>query len=132
MNMMRRVLHVLLALTLTVLPCRSRGEGDTVELDLGRPTAINHAISMEDIREGQRVRAYRLEGFAGGTWTTLVPDGRSIGHKQIDVFPRTEVTRVRLVVTESAAKPLIRRLAIFDVEGAGTGPCPGEVLVHPR
>jgi len=95
----------------------THGEGDTVELDLGRPTAINHAITMEDIREGQRVRAYRLEGLAGGTWKTLVRGGMSIGHKQIDAFPRTEVSRVRLVVTKSAAKPLIRRLAVFNVEG---------------
>ena len=99
----------------------TRGEGDTIELDLGRPAAINHAILMEDIREGQRVRAYRLEGLTGSGWKPLVPGGLSIGHKQIDVFPRTEVSRVRLVVTKSAARPLIRRLAVFNVEGVSTG-----------
>jgi alpha-L-fucosidase len=99
----------------------THGEGDTVELDLGRPTAINHAVTMEAIGEGQRVRAYRLEGLADGTWKTLVPAGMSIGHKQIDSFPRAEVSRVRLVVTRSAAKPLIRRLAVFHVEGVSMG-----------
>jgi alpha-L-fucosidase len=43
--------------------------------------AINHVITMEDIREGQRVRAYRLEGFADGDWQVLVSNGLSIGHK---------------------------------------------------
>jgi alpha-L-fucosidase len=95
----------------------TRGEGDAVELDLGRPTAINHAITMEDIREGQRVRAYRLEGFAGGKWKTLVANGLSIGHKRIDLFPQMEVSRVRLLVAKSVGKPLIRRLAVFCAEG---------------
>jgi alpha-L-fucosidase len=99
----------------------TRGEGDTVEIDLGRPTAINHAITMEDIREGQRVRAYRLEGLTESGWKSLVPGGLSIGHKQIDFFPSTDVSRVRLVVTKSAARPLIRRLAVFHVEGFSTG-----------
>ena len=93
----------------------TRGEGDVVELDLGRPTLVNHALTMEDIREGQRVRAYRLEGFADGQWKPLVASGLSIGHKQIDTFPAVEVSRVRLVVTKSASKPLIRRLALFHV-----------------
>ena len=39
-----------------------QGQGDTVELDLGQPTAINHVITIEDIREGQRVRAYIRHG----------------------------------------------------------------------
>ena len=59
----------------------TRGEGDAVELDLGRPTAINHAITMEDIREGQRVRAYRLEGFSGGKWENL-GDQRTVDRTQ--------------------------------------------------
>ena len=93
------------------------GEGDVVELDLGRPVAVNHAMTMEDIREGQRVRAYRLEGFSGGKWQTLVSNGQSIGHKQINLFPRVEVSKVRLIVTRSAARPIIRRLAVYYVDG---------------
>ena len=65
----------------------AHGQGEIVELDLGQPQAINHVITMEDIREGQRVRAYRLEGFTAGNWQVLVSNGSSVGHKRIDVFP---------------------------------------------
>ena len=99
----------------------AHGQGETVELDLGRPRAINHVITMEDIREGQRVRAYRLEGLADGGWQVLVPKGLSVGHKRIDVFPRTVVSKVRIVVTESVGQPVISRLAAFNVEGVGGG-----------
>jgi hypothetical protein len=99
----------------------AQGQGEIVELDLGHPEAINHVITMEDIREGQRVRAYRLEGLADGGWLVLVPKGLSVGHKRIDVFPRTVVSKVRIVVTESVGQPVISRLAAFNVEGVGGG-----------
>jgi len=97
----------------------THGKGNSTLLDLERPTVINHAISMEEIREGQRVRAYRLEGRTHDGWKILVSRGQSIGHKRIDEFPDTEVSQVRLVVDQSAAEPLIRRLAVFYVAGSG-------------
>jgi len=99
----------------------AHGQGEIVELDLGQPQAINHVITMEDIREGQRVRAYRLEGFTAGNWQVLVSNGSSVGHKRIDVFPRTVVSQIRIVVTKSVGQPVICRLAAFNVEGVGGG-----------
>ncbi len=95
------------------------GKGNSILLDLGRPTVINHAITMEDVREGQRVRAYRLEGRTRDGWKTLVSRGQSIGHKRIDQFSDTEVSQVRLVISQSAAEPLILRLAVFQVDDDG-------------
>ena len=92
------------------------GRGRVVELAFKKPTAINHVITMEDIRQGERVRAYVLEGFVNRTWQKLA-EGISMGHKRIDCFPPAEVTKVRLRVTKSPAAPLIRRLAAFHVEG---------------
>ena len=106
----------------------AKGQGRIVELDLGQPTAINHTITMEDIGQGQRVRAYRIEGLTDGGWQVLVPNGLSIGHKRIDAFSRTVVSRVRIVVTESADRPVIRRLAAFDVESVGNGHTPADSI----
>lgn len=92
------------------------GEGDLVELAFEQPTSVNHVISMEDIRHGERVREYALEGLVDGTWQSLV-EGISIGHKRIDHFPSLRVEKIRLRVTKAAAKPLIRRLAVYDVSG---------------
>ena len=90
------------------------GRGNSVELVLAKPTVVDHAILMEQITEGQRVRQYVLEGLVGDRWTELA-SGQSIGHKRIERFQPTEVTKIRLRVTETSAEPIIRRLAVFHV-----------------
>ncbi|MCY3018996.1 MAG: alpha-L-fucosidase, partial [Planctomycetota bacterium] len=101
---------------------QTAGQGESVELDLGKPTAVNHVITMEDIAQGERVLAYRLEGLAGGQWKVLLDNGISIGHKKIDRFPRAEVSRIRLTVTKAADTPIIRSLAAYSVDGLATAP----------
>ena len=87
-----------------------RGTG--VELVFPKPTLINHAVIMEDYREGERIREYVLEGFSESQWLEL-SKGTSVGRKRIDRFASVQVQRVRLRVGRSAAEPLIRSLAVF-------------------
>jgi hypothetical protein len=94
--------------------------GVSVELALPRTTFINHAVLMEDYREGERIREYVVEGLRDGQWREL-SKGTSVGRKKIDRFRPVQVNRVRLRVTRFAAEPLIRRLAVFQVEGVSTG-----------
>ncbi len=94
------------------------GKGDTVELDLKKPTSIEHVITMEQILEGERVREYVIEGLAGDAWKELCK-GTAIGHKRIDQFAPVEVSKVRLRVVKSSAEPLIRRLAAFAPSTGG-------------
>jgi len=88
------------------------GKGDIVELSLGGPTKIDHVITMEDIRHGERVRDYVIDGLVDGNWQEICR-GTAVGHKKIDRFPPTTVTKVRLRVLESAAEPRIRKLAVY-------------------
>jgi len=93
----------------------TKGDGDTVELELKKPAQIDHVMIMEDIAYGERVRAYEVEGLVpGNTWQKLC-DGVSIGHKRIQKFNRTEVARIRFHATKTVAAPKIRRLAVFSV-----------------
>jgi alpha-L-fucosidase len=87
------------------------GKGDLVELSLKEPTLIDHAIVMEEIAQGERVREYVIEGLADGEWTPLC-QGTAIGHKKIERFAPAKVSKVRLRVLRSAAEPLIRKLAV--------------------
>ncbi len=96
----------------------TNGHGDLVELSLTRPTRIDHVITMEDIMEGERVREYVMEGLVGDQWKELCR-GTAIGHKKIDHFSPTEVSKVRLRCLKSAAEPRIRRLAAYSVSGSG-------------
>lgn len=89
------------------------GTGMVVELKLSAAREIDHIITMEDIRQGERVRAYVIEGRVGGEWVELA-SGSAVGHKKIDRIHPVEVSRVRLRVTASSAEPVIRRLAVYD------------------
>lgn len=95
----------------------TRGTGEVVELVLDQATPVDHVITLEDIRGGERVRQYVIEGYANGDWHEIC-QGTAIGHKKIDRFKPVEVSRVRLRCTKTAAEPLIRRFAVYSVYGA--------------
>ncbi len=93
---------------------RTRGSGSSVELDLGRPALINHVVIMEEYAFGERIRRFTIEGRQGTSWKPLT-DGRHVGRKRVAAFDDAVVSAVRLVVTESAAEPLIRELSAHCV-----------------
>ena len=74
-------------------------------------------ILQEQIREGERVRRYVLEAQVEGSWKEIC-EGASIGHKRIQRFDPVTTDHVRLRILDSAAEPLIRRLALFDTAGS--------------
>jgi alpha-L-fucosidase len=90
------------------------GRGERIELKLGKAERVDHVILEEDIRFGQRVRAFRLEGQSGGAWSELYT-GSTIGHKRIVPVAAGECSTLRLVVIESQGEARIRRLAAFHV-----------------
>jgi alpha-L-fucosidase len=91
---------------------RTNGPGSQLELTLGKPTVIDHVITMEDIRYGERVREYVVEGRTSDGWKPLAA-GTMIGRKKIDRFQPVKVSEVRLRVTKQAAPPIIRELAAY-------------------
>jgi len=91
------------------------GNGDVLELKLPQPQDINCVSVMEDIRQGQRIRRYAIDGLVDGKWREL-GTGESVGHKRIQVFDRVKVAAVRLRITQSAAEPVIRRLAVYNID----------------
>lgn len=94
---------------------KTKGRGTTIELKLKRPAKINHVIIMEDINFGERVRKYTLEAFVPGNKWQRICDGTSVGHKRIQKFESVQAKKVRFRITESIAKPKIRKLAVYNV-----------------
>lgn len=88
--------------------------GSIVELLMETEESINHIVLMEEISQGERIRAYVLEAWQQDTWTELVR-GSAIGHKKIDSFDTIRTDRIRLRVLESAGEPLIRSLKTFNI-----------------
>ncbi|MFD0670688.1 alpha-L-fucosidase [Cohnella sp. GCM10027633] len=92
------------------------GAGRELLLEWNVPSAIDHAIIMERITEGERVTEYALDARTPeGRWVR-VSAGTAIGHKKIDRFPAVTANGLRLTVAAATDTPLIRRLACF---GAG-------------
>ena len=96
------------------------GSGEEVTLHLPASASVDHVVLEEDLAGGERVRAYRLEGLAGGRWLPL-GEGTAIGHKRIQPVGPARLEAVRLRVTASAAAPRVRRVAAF---GTGATPPP--------
>lgn len=86
-----------------------------VEINFQSPTTINHAVIMEDYRSGERIRAYEIEGFVNGQWQKL-SDGSAVGRKKIDWFDNVTVSKVRLRVTKSVGKALIRSFSLYKID----------------
>ena len=93
----------------------THGEGDNVSLDFGSKKTIDHIVLREDIRYGERVRKFVVEGQrSDGTWLALI-HGTQIGNRQIFPIPAIAVTGLRLTVQESVAPAIIHELSAFWV-----------------
>jgi alpha-L-fucosidase len=91
------------------------GKGDKVSLEFGSEKTIDHIVLREDIRGGERVRKFVVEGRrSDGTWQPLV-HGTQIGNRQIFPIPATAITGLRLTVQELVAPVTIRELSVFRV-----------------
>ena len=84
----------------------------SVEIDLGQPKLISFVTIQEYIKLGQRVKSFRIEMLRDGKWVAIAK-GTTIGYKRIvKLFP-TEAQKVRLVITDSKACPVISNLEIY-------------------
>jgi alpha-L-fucosidase len=95
--------------------CWMPREGATtgaLEIDLGRPAAFTVAMTQEQIAEGQRVKAYRIEARTEQGWQEIAK-GTTIGHKKLDRFPAVTADRVRLTVLQAVDSPLIRHVGLY-------------------
>ena len=93
----------------------TKAKGMTVGLFLKKPVIIDHVSIMEDIRHGERIRKYVVEGPVAGNQWQKICEGISVGHKRIQQFKPTEVAKIRLRCTEVVATPRISKLAVYNV-----------------
>lgn len=92
---------------------KTSGSGNKIRLDLGELQEVNHVVIQEDIKYGERVRSYKLEGRnENKSWVSL-GEGISIGHKRIQRFESKRISAVRIIFKESRATPVINKLAVY-------------------
>ena len=88
------------------------GQGEIIELDLGKPLVVDHIITMEDIRQGERIRAYIIEALVDGIWKE-VSKGTAVGHKKIDRLTPVKTSKIWFRTLISAGAPIIHKLAAY-------------------
>lgn len=100
----------------------SVGDGKTVTtiLDFTQPTIFNRFLAEEDIALGQRVKKFTLEALVDGRWLPLKDelvehgDGlTTIGHRRIICFPTITATKLRFIITDAKAQPVIKKLGVY-------------------
>jgi alpha-L-fucosidase len=87
---------------------------DKILLKLDRPSLVNHVIIQEDIRYGESIRKYQLEGLVNKKWIVL-STGESIGQKRIEYFENVKVSNIRLKVIEADRKIRIKNISAYFV-----------------
>jgi len=83
-------------------------------LKFDKSKTFDHIVTMEDLRDGQKIAKYTIEAQVAGEWKTIV-QGQTIGHKRIDQFAPVTAAAVRFTCTESIAQPVVMRsLAVYN------------------
>jgi len=90
------------------------GKGGELVLKLKKPAVVDRIILQENIRYGERVLVWHVEGTKPDGTTVRLTEGTCIGHKRIARFDATELTDLKLVVDDMKAKPIIRTFSAFE------------------
>ncbi len=89
-----------------------QGNGKQINLNLSGVREIKNIVVQEDIRHGERVRKYKVEGRVNGKWQTLA-SGSCIGHKRIQEISPVKTSNLRLIVEESLDTPMIKAFSVY-------------------
>ncbi|MBC8004878.1 MAG: alpha-L-fucosidase [Verrucomicrobia bacterium] len=84
----------------------------SVEIDLGENKQINYILVQEYIKLGQRVKSFSIETLQNNQWVE-VANGTTIGYKRILRITPVEAQKVRLVIKDSKACPVISNIEIY-------------------
>jgi alpha-L-fucosidase len=84
----------------------------SLTIDFAKPTTFNRFLVQENIRLGQRVKAFTVEAFVDGHWKE-VAKAATIGFKRILRFQSVKTTKVRFTISDSKACPLISNIEIY-------------------
>lgn len=94
---------------------QTAGQKKSLPLKFGKKQPVNYCIIQENIKNGERIRQYKVEAKVNGKWKTVCT-GESVGHKRIEKFEPVEATALRLTVLESTALPDIINFSAYSVQ----------------
>lgn len=81
-------------------------------IELKEPTTVDRVVIQEDIKSGELVLEYVIEGKNEDKWVTL-SSGTCIGHKRIETFNPQTLREIKLSITKAKAKPQIKNFSVY-------------------
>lgn len=100
-------------------------KGCWVEVQLPDPVSFDVIRLREQIRLGQRVKAFRIEAWQQGNWRVIDDEGRSIGNQVMRKLSAPITTdRVRVVITDSRACPCLSEISLLRYPSAPIATAP--------
>lgn len=101
---------------LGTVSCRFEEATGTLELPLDGELQADHVRIREDLRGGERIRKFKVQGRKpNGNWITLAT-GTQVGACQIIPFSRTTVTALKLEILEAIAPAAVQEFSAFKVD----------------
>ncbi|MDC7129456.1 alpha-L-fucosidase [Bacteroides caccae] len=94
---------------------KTLGQKKSLTLNLGKKQTVNYCIIQENIKNGERIRQYKIEAKVNGKWQSVC-SGESVGHKRIEKFDPIEATALRLTIPESVALPDIINFSTYYIK----------------
>ena len=82
-----------------------------LEVDLKQTVRFNLVALREPVFMGQRVKQYRVEYWDGAAWQ-LFSAGTTIGYQKLDRQETVSASKVRLVIEDARAYPLISHFGV--------------------
>jgi alpha-L-fucosidase len=84
-----------------------------MEIDLGREVEFNRLIVQENIALGQRVKRFSVLVWKGGGYQ-VAARSTTIGYKRILRFETVRTSKLRLLIEEAKAAPLISNIEVYN------------------
>ena len=94
---------------------KTLGQKKSLTLNLGKKQTVNYCIIQENIKDGERIRQYKIEAKVNGKWQSVC-SGESVGHKRIEKFDPIEASALRLTIPESVALPDIINFSTYYIK----------------
>jgi alpha-L-fucosidase len=86
----------------------------SLEIIFKNKTSLNCIEIQEYIALGQRVKSFSIEAFIDGAWKS-VTSGATIGYKRLLRFPLIKTTKIKVIILESKACPVISNIAVYNI-----------------
>ena len=83
-----------------------------LEIDLGESKTFDVIELREELKLGQRIAAFHVQVELDGVWQEF-GSGFTVGYKRLLRGPVVEAQKIRVVITESQALPLLTKISLY-------------------